>query len=288
MRQSVFFILHILSAINVYSTDLTEKSIVVVITSYNNQKWCIRNLQSVLNQEYYNYKIVIVDDCSKDNTFSFLQGYIKENALESKVTLRRNEKRMWKLYNLYWAIQTHCDDKDIVLEFDGDDYLAHAKVLSTINDFYIENDVWLSYARYINVPHSSSWARGLKIVTAPIPEEMMNERNYRYVPWKWSGLRAYYAQLFKLIKKEDLLYPSGSTFEGEFFRTHSDGATFIPMLEMAGRHVGLIEEVLLHRNVANPINDIKVNRALQREVKSYVAASNQYELVKDLGVTNFS
>src|SRR3990170_5070953 len=49
---------------------LQEKRMVIVIPSYNNGEWCLRNLISAFSQNYTNYRIIYIDDCSTDNTYN--------------------------------------------------------------------------------------------------------------------------------------------------------------------------------------------------------------------------
>src|SRR5437868_2077214 len=42
----------------------TQKPIVVIIPSYNNVQWCVKNIESVLTQNYSNYRVIYIDDCS--------------------------------------------------------------------------------------------------------------------------------------------------------------------------------------------------------------------------------
>jgi len=44
------------------------KSLVVVIPSFNNARWCRRNLESVLDQAYPLYRVIYIDDASTDGT----------------------------------------------------------------------------------------------------------------------------------------------------------------------------------------------------------------------------
>ena len=61
-----------------YDSSLPEKKIVILIPSYNNSRWYKENLDSIINQNYSNYRIVYVDDCSPDNTGQLVETYIKE------------------------------------------------------------------------------------------------------------------------------------------------------------------------------------------------------------------
>lgn len=40
----------------------------VIIPTYNREKTILRSVMSVLNQTYKNLELIVVDDCSTDNT----------------------------------------------------------------------------------------------------------------------------------------------------------------------------------------------------------------------------
>ena len=42
----------------------------VLIPTYNVEKYIEEAIQSIINQKYKNFEIIVVDDCSTDNTFS--------------------------------------------------------------------------------------------------------------------------------------------------------------------------------------------------------------------------
>ena len=47
---------------------IRERSIVVIIPSYNNVRWVEKNLMSVFEQKYENFRVIYIDDCSTDGT----------------------------------------------------------------------------------------------------------------------------------------------------------------------------------------------------------------------------
>ena len=105
--------------------DMQEKSLLIVVPSYNNKDWYVRNLDSIFNQEYENYHVVYIDDCSPDGTGQLVADYIEQRGFHSKITLVKNEVNKGALYNIYHAIHGHADDNDVILTVDGDDWLAH-------------------------------------------------------------------------------------------------------------------------------------------------------------------
>jgi len=78
-----------------------EKPITVIISSYNNKIWHKKNLRALFNQNYENYKVIYIDDCSTDGTGDLVKNYIKESGYEKKIRLVRNHERKGALYNLY-------------------------------------------------------------------------------------------------------------------------------------------------------------------------------------------
>lgn len=58
----------------------------IIIPSYKNQDKYLRNLNSILQQDYDNYHIVYIDDASKDGTAEKVKSYIdKYKVPESRL-----------------------------------------------------------------------------------------------------------------------------------------------------------------------------------------------------------
>jgi len=49
-----------------------------------------RNLNSIFQQDYTNYKVFYVDDNSEDNTAQLVKDYVKRNKLYKKIKLYLN------------------------------------------------------------------------------------------------------------------------------------------------------------------------------------------------------
>ena len=49
----------------------------VIIPTYNSEKYILDCLNSIFNSTYTNYEVIIVDDCSNDNSLSILKEYEK-------------------------------------------------------------------------------------------------------------------------------------------------------------------------------------------------------------------
>lgn len=244
-------------------TPATSKRFVVVIASYNNKDWYKKNLDSVFMQKYKNYHVIYVDDCSSDRTGALVEKYVKDLHHEQYVTLIKNKERRGAMANYYDAVHL-CDDASIIVQLDGDDWFAHDHVLDLLNRVYNDSDVWLTYGQFKKYPS------GKKGFCKDIPSKIIEANEFRSYKWVTSALRTFYAGLFKLIKKEDVLV------DGEFFPMTHDLAIMFPMLEMAGSRIKFISDVLYIYNRANCINDNKVNGELQRELDRFIRAKEKY------------
>jgi hypothetical protein len=105
-----------------------------------------------------------------------------------------------------------------------------------------------------------------------IPSDIIETNSFREIEWCCSHLRSFYAGLFKLIKMEDLASRCGT-----FYRMAWDQAIMFPMLEMSGHRAKFISEVLYIYNAANPINDCKVDRRLQRSLETVIRMEKRYD-----------
>ena len=246
----------------------TEKPFVVVVPSYMNLKWVERNLDSILTQDYSNYRVIYIDDCSPDRTGNAVKNYVQRLNQERRVTLIRNAERRGSLFNLYHAITQHCLDNEIVICVDGDDWLAHNKVLQTLNAVYSSNDIWLTHGTLME--YHLDDRNGAIEWSIPIPNEVVIDntfRNYRCA----THSKTFYAWLFKKIKLADLQR------YGEFFPVTGDQAIIFPMIEMSGERHAFITEINYIYNMTNSLGDSIVATKLQREFEAYIRNLPRYE-----------
>ncbi len=273
-RQSVFLLLSMLvfyslPLIGPEITPILEKPIVVVIPSYNNSKYCDWNLSSVFEQKYNNYRVIYIDDCSTDDTYDLVMATIKKYKLEqsnlaNRIQVIRNTTNQGALANLYTACHSS-DDHEIIVTLDGDDALAHANVLTIINQAYQDPHVWMTYGQYTEYPE------GWLGICHAIPPHIISSNAYRSYEWVTSHIRTYYAWLFKCIKKEDFMH------DNLFYSATADLAIMFPMLEMAGGRFKFINEILYIHNQENPLNDFKLKRNKQAYFERIIRNAPRYQ-----------
>ncbi len=239
-----------------------EKPIVIITASYNNKDVYKKNLFSIFSQEYDNWKLIYIDDCSTDGTADLVEKFVSEHGQENHFTLIRNSERKRQLYGQYHAIQS-CPKDAIIVILDGDDWLAVSWALAYINEMYQTKDVWLTYGQFI---YSSSHYIGYCL---PLPSDLWPKKSIRTLSWVTGHLRTFYAGLFQRIDKCDLIY------EGNFFPVCADLATMFPMLEMAGpNHVKYIDPILYVYNDNDPSQ--RCDLSLQRKMEWIIRSKKPY------------
>lgn len=98
----------------------------IIVPNYNNEKWIEKCLKSIINQTYRNYQIIVIDDCSTDNSIDIATKY-------ADIVIPLKQKR----YNGGARNEGYLyldNDVDYVYYVDSDDWLTNEYSLETIND----------------------------------------------------------------------------------------------------------------------------------------------------------
>tara|TARA_E500000318_G_C3547882_1_gene207536 strand:- start:554 stop:1321 length:768 start_codon:yes stop_codon:yes gene_type:complete len=245
---------------------------IILIPVYNAEKYIKNALISVLNQDYDNYLVYIVDDCSTDSTPEIVHDFIYEYSLDDVFSLRVNENRQYALQNLYEMIQTSkwvddLSDDDVFITLDGDDWLSNDSVLTRLNEIYQDENCWLTYGSYQVYPSGQDSSFHVTEYSA----EVLESGDFRKDPqWRASHLRTFKAKLAKRLTRDDL------SDEGDnFYRYAYDQALMYPMMEMARERIRFVSDILYIYNDENPMNVHKVEP--EGQIKMAYRVRNNHE-----------
>jgi len=106
----------------------------VIIPTYNIERYIEEALQSILNQTYKNIEVVVVDDCSTDNTLKILEDIQKT---DHRIKVYKNNQNLKISKTLNKAI-TYSSGKYIA-RMDGDDISLPLRLEKQVN-FLEQND----------------------------------------------------------------------------------------------------------------------------------------------------
>lgn len=216
----------------------------IVVPSFNSIDFIDKTLHSIEMQKYKNFDVCVIDDCS---TIKKQREIIADYCRRNNWKFLFNEKNYGALYGLVNAIPLlKCEDEDVIIILDGDDWLAHPDVLDKLHQVYSENDVNLTWGQCEIFPTGKMPMK----YAQPIPDMIIDQKLFRDIPFVFWHPATFKFFLWKHIKDQDL-----RDVNGQYFKVLSDKATLFPLLEMAGKKIRYIDETLYIYNIGNPLND---------------------------------
>lgn len=106
----------------------------VVIPSYNHEKFISEAILSVYNQTYENLELILIDDCSSDNTFRIAEELLSSTSLKNrfvKIICQKNEENMGAHATLNKAI-SYANGTYISI-LNSDDYYDPTRIEKMVN-----------------------------------------------------------------------------------------------------------------------------------------------------------
>lgn len=223
------------------SADAQKIRFLIVSASYQCAAWVERCLRSVQQQSYGHFKMVMIDDCSTDGTIDKARQLVGDDP---RFQLVANETRCFPLANIVRATElVGGGPDDVIVILDGDDWLAHDRVLERLAAVYADPEVWMSYGSH-EVTHKGLRdrlrRRTVRGKVYAYPEVVSQLGYYRYYDFIAAHLRSYRRFLWEALRDEDL-----RDSDGHYYRAAADAATMWPLLEMATpQHWRYLDEVL--------------------------------------------
>ena len=163
-----------------------------IVTSYNYEKFIYKTLESIKAQTYSNFEIIVVDDCSRDNSCKIVEDFISENQ-DLRITLIKQDTNQGQLAAMLKGLKEA--QGQFISFIDSDDVLfenyakTHVKVhLETSVAFTScqiaeigENDE-IHTLKSISSPHSNS----LDELFAEEDANYKILKNKHFGGWYWS------------------------------------------------------------------------------------------------------
>lgn len=100
------------------SEIMVKPKLTIIIPCYNMEQYIHKCLDSIFNQTFKNYNIIIIDDSSTDNTFKIIKEYEKHHE---NILVIENRENRGAGYSRNQALKLV--KSDYVTFIDGDDYL---------------------------------------------------------------------------------------------------------------------------------------------------------------------
>lgn len=124
----------------------------VICLCYNHEPFVIETLESVLNQTYTNFELIIVDDCSQDASVEKINHWLQNNP---KVTFIQNQKNLGNTKSFNIAAQ-HAKGTYLI-DLAADDVLLPNCIEKQVNAFEtsVYKNLGLVYGNVQNINESN-------------------------------------------------------------------------------------------------------------------------------------
>ena len=116
-------------------------SVTIIIPSYNKKKYITECINSVVNQTYLDWKLIIIDDCSTDGTQEILKEFLNNKKIEI-LFLKKN-----KGPSFCRNIGIRKSNSRYIAFLDSDDFWESNKLEDQLN-FMEKNNIQLSFSDY--------------------------------------------------------------------------------------------------------------------------------------------
>lgn len=210
----------------------------IIMPSWNTGRFIGESIQSVLNQTYKNWELIIVDDCSTDNTDEIVASFDDE-----RIRYFRNDKNSGAALTRNKAMREARGEWIAFL--DSDDLWTPEKLEKQLS-FMKENGYTFSFTEYEKIDEES---KPLNIYVSG-PEKVNKHKMYNY-DYIGQLTMIYSAKVFGLIQIKDI-------------KKNNDYAIRLQLFRKKGACCYLLKENLAkYRIRKNSISHDKISKKLK-------------------------
>lgn len=120
----------------------------IVVSNYNNEKYIEECLDSLINQSYENIEIIIIDDCSTDNSVDIINSWINKinNYNKDKITFLKMPKNMG--FSGAVTVGMYLAKGEYIAIQDGDDISHNKRIETQVKYLQDKNDIMMVGSNY--------------------------------------------------------------------------------------------------------------------------------------------
>ena len=119
----------------------------VIVVNYNNSKYLIRCLNSLIKQTYKSVEIILVDDQSIDNSIKLAKKFFKKEKFKNFKIIVNTKKTKFGSYN-----QMNCviaglklSKGNLIFFLDSDDFFKKSKIKEVVKFFKQDNKIMITF-----------------------------------------------------------------------------------------------------------------------------------------------
>lgn len=227
----------------------------IIMPSWNTGRYIAESIQCVIDQTYDNWELLIVDDCSTDNTDEIVEPFLKD----SRIKYLHNEKNSGAALTRNKAIKVA--QGEWIAFLDSDDLWTSEKLEKQVK-FMQDNGYVLSYTEYEKIDEED---KALNIYVSG-PEIVNRRKMYRY-DYIGQLTMMYSAKHFGLIQIKDI-------------KKNNDYAIRLQLYKKPGTEAHLLQENLAkYRIRKKSISHDKLSKKLKSHYDLFHMCDEQHSIV---------
>jgi len=131
---------------------VTKPLITIIVPNYNHAAFLQQRLESIFNQTFQDFEVVLLDDCSTDNSVELLKSYANNKQVSNFIVNKTNSGSPFK----QWKKGLDLAKGTFIWIAESDDY-CELNFLEKIMKFYKENpSLGIVYSQTIDVTESGN------------------------------------------------------------------------------------------------------------------------------------
>ena len=228
----------------------------IIMPSYNTASFIAESIQSVLAQSYKDWELIVVDDCSKDETKYIVNGIIEKNS-GLDIKLYRNPENMGVAYSRNFGVREA--EGDLIAFLDSDDLWTRDKLEKQVK--LLENLRYQDESIAVNYKNPVLLFTGSSFITSK------NEKlDYiLQVPTKIGR---------KELQKQNIISCSSVLASKELLLKHEFPVTKAPIHEDFVVWIEILKEIPYAYGVDEPLLIYRVSDSSKSSRKSKAALMN--------------
>ena len=180
----------------------------IILPNYNSEKYIKQTINSIINQEYKNWKLLIIDDCSNNKTKNILKKFSKNR----KIKIFWLKKNRGAGFSRNYALKK--SNSPFVAFIDSDDLWKKDKLKKQLN-FMKKNNFSFTYTNYetfgkkskkINSPSKLNYSDFIKNTSIATSTMMIRREKIKNIKFSNTKICEDYYFKCKLLKKTKFAY----------------------------------------------------------------------------------
>lgn len=115
----------------------------VIVPNYNHAKYLTQRIESILNQTYQDFELIILDDCSTDNSRSIISAYETNPKVSQVIYGQENSGNTFK----QWKKGIDASEGTYIWIAESDDWCEATLLETLVNGIEQDNECVISYCQ---------------------------------------------------------------------------------------------------------------------------------------------